>query len=77
MAQDNLKDIENLISHTEAIDDCYYEVFRLLQDELQQAVDEHPDSVPTERVLQILSVTDMFYNKVYGKKENTDRQPAA
>ena len=73
MVSDNMKDIEYVAERVEKIDDLYYEVFRLLQKELEDAVDEHPDAVPTERVLDILTATDMFYRKNYGTKEGTDR----
>ena len=73
MVSNNAKDIENLKSHAEAIDDCYYKVFRLLQDELEKAVDRYPDAVPTEHIIGILQATDLFYSKNYGTKEGTDR----
>lgn len=68
-------EIDQLTSIHENIDDLYYEVFRLLQDELQEAVDKYPLSVPTERVIGILNATDSFYRSNYElKKKNTDRQ---
>lgn len=72
MVQDNLKDIESLKEKQQDIDDLYYEVFRLLQDELEKTVDRYPDAVPTEHIIGILQATDMFY-KNYGKKESTYR----
>ena len=75
MLRENETEIDQLTSAHEDIDDLYYEVFRLLQDELQEAVDKHPLSVPTERVIDILNATDLFYRSNYGfKKKNTDRQ---
>lgn len=75
MLWENEKEIDQLTQIHENIDDLYYEVFRLIQDELQEAVDKHPLSVPTERVLDILSAADLFYKRTYGlKKKNTDRQ---
>lgn len=68
--QKELKDIRNDLQD---IDDCYYEVFRLLQKELEDAVDEHPEAVPTGRVRGILTATDIFYRNNYGTKESTDR----
>ena len=73
MISENEKDIERLVSHQDAIDDLYYEVFRLLQDELQNVVDKYPDAVPTEHIIGILQATDLFYSKNYGTKEGTDR----
>lgn len=68
-------EIDQLTQTHEDIDDLYYEVFRMIQDELQEAVDKHPLMVPTERVFDILNVTDLFYKSNYGlKKKNTDRQ---
>lgn len=64
------KEIERLERHWDAIDDIYYEVFRLLQDELEKTVDRYPNAVPTEHIIEILNATDMFYRN-YGKKEST------
>lgn len=76
MLRENEMEIDQLTQTHEDIDDLYYEVFRLLQDELQNAVDKHPSMVPTERVIDILNATDLFYRRNYGfKKKNTDRQP--
>ena len=75
MLWENEMEIDQLTQTHENIDDTYYEVFRLIQDELQEAVDEHPLMVPTERVVDILNATDLFYKRNYGfKKKNTDRQ---
>ena len=63
------KEIERLERHWDAIDDLYYEVFRLLQDELEKTVDRYPDAVPTEHIIGILNATDMFYNMNYGYKK--------
>ena len=73
MLTNEQKELEDIRNDFQGIDDCYYEVFRLLQKELEDAVDEHHDAVPTERVLDILTATDMFYRKNYGTKEGTDR----
>ena len=68
-------EIDQLTQTYEDTDDLYYEVFRLIQDELQEAVDKYPSMVPTERVIDILNATDRFYRSNYGfKKKNTDRQ---
>ena len=73
MVSDNAKDIEHLSERKQKIDDLYYEVFRLLQDELEKAVDRYPDAVPTEHIIGILQATDLFYSKNYGTKKSTDR----
>ena len=76
MLANNEKEIRDVIERQQDIDDLYYEVFRLIQDELQEAVDKHPLMVPTEHVFDILNATDLFYKSTYGlKKKNTDRQP--
>lgn len=76
MLANNEKEICDVIELQQDIDDLYYEVFRLIQDELQEAVDKHPLMVPTERVFDILNATELFYKSTYGlKKKNTDRQP--
>lgn len=75
MLWENEKEIDHLTQTHENIDDLYYEVFRLLQDELQEVVDKHPLMIPTERVIDILNATDLFYRSNYGlKKKNIDRQ---
>lgn len=75
MLGENEKEICDVIERQQDIDDLYYEVFRLIQDELQEAVDKYPSMVPTEHVIDILNATDIFYRNNYGlKKKNTDRQ---
>lgn len=73
MVSDNAKDIEHLSERQQKIDDLYYEVFRLLQEELEKAVDRYPDAVPTEHIIGILQATDFFYRKNYGTQKSTDR----
>lgn len=75
MLRENEKEIDQLTQIYENIDDLYYKAFRLIQDELQKAVDKYPSMVPTEHIIDILNVTDDFYRSTYGlKKKNTDRQ---
>ena len=69
MMYDNERDIENLRENQQNIDDLYYEVFRLLQSELEKTVDRYPNGVPTEHIRGILTATDMFFNKNYGHKK--------
>ena len=69
MIRSSEQEIERLESCQEVIDDLYYEVFRLLQDELEKTIDRYPNAVPTEHIIGILEATDMFYNKNYGNKK--------
>lgn len=73
MIRDNEKEIEYLANISQNIDDLYYEVFRLLQDELEKTVDKYPNAVPTEHIIGILQATDMFFRGNYGTKKSIDR----
>ena len=73
MVRDNKREIEYLSKTSQDIDDLYYEVFRLLQDELEKTVDRYPEAVPTEHIKGVLQATDMFYRSNYGTKESTYR----
>lgn len=57
------------------IDDNYYEAFGLVQEELDKLIEEYKDKdIPSQKVYEVLSATDMFRKHIYSRKHEGDRE---